>query len=129
MKSLVILVLLILPLCALAQDGNELLKDCTAAIKIADGTNPLSRAESYDGLYCFGLLRGIMDTVQLWETSDTIFKNHVSPGRPCLPKDGIQTRQAARIVVKWLTEHPEQLHHADSVLATWALRDSFSCKP
>jgi hypothetical protein len=67
-------------------DGNELLTQCNAALKFVDNPRDVSGAEAEQGMYCLGLLRGILDTVSLWETSDTLFKNRVSPGRPRLPE-------------------------------------------
>ena len=44
----------------------------------------------------------------------------------CQP-DGTTTGQAARIVVKYLRDHPEELHKHDSVLAFTALKAAFPC--
>jgi Rap1a immunity proteins len=45
----------------------------------------------------------------------------------CLP-DNATLLQLARVLVKWLREHPERLHEPKSVLTTAALRDAFPCQ-
>ncbi len=108
-------------------DGNELLVQCKAALKFVESQDHVSASEGEKGMYCLGLVRGTIDTVSLWQESDTVFKNRVSPGRPCLPSSELQTSQGVRVVVKWLNDHPEKLHHDPSLLVINALRDGFPC--
>jgi anti-sigma regulatory factor (Ser/Thr protein kinase) len=46
----------------------------------------------------------------------------------CVPDSGIPVIQAMRVVVKYLKEHPEQLHEDGMGLTVAALKDSFPCK-
>jgi hypothetical protein len=45
---------------------------------------------------------------------------------PCVP-DRAPIAQIARVLVKWLREHPDRLHDARSVLILDALKDAFPC--
>jgi Rap1a immunity proteins len=129
MKSAILLVTAMC-LCSVASaqdaDGNLLLKHCNVAIRFVDAPTSVTSQEAESGMYCMGLVRGIVDTVMLWQESDKAFKNRVSPGRPCLTTE-IKTSQAVRIVVKYLNDHPEQLHHDDSLLVVVALKTAFPC--
>ena len=46
---------------------------------------------------------------------------------PCFP-DRAPILQLARVLVKWLREHPERLHEIKSILTTAAFRESFPCE-
>lgn len=66
-------------------------------------------------------LTGLVDTLAAWRS--------ISPQSAlvCLPEAGISGDQATRIVVKWLEEHPKQLHETSRILSLLALRDAFPC--
>jgi hypothetical protein len=46
---------------------------------------------------------------------------------PCIPDDATLLK-LARVLVKWLREHPERLHELRSTLTTAALMDAFPCQ-
>lgn len=46
--------------------------------------------------------------------------------KTCLPDDA-PIAQYARVVVRWLREHPEKLHEPKSMLVMEALEDAFPC--
>ena len=46
----------------------------------------------------------------------------------CPPKGGIENEQVVRIVVKYLREHPEELHATDRVSVFIALARAFPCE-
>lgn len=100
-------------------DGNKLLSQCNAAIQIMDGgTLP---KDAYIAASCLGLVQGITNLNLLYqvnEKNDTFF---------CLPAGGINNGQAARIVVKYLKEHPEKLHENESFLAIGAFVEAYPC--
>lgn len=48
--------------------------------------------------------------------------------RTCFPESGIGEGQAIRIVLKYLYEHPADLHQDQTFLAFMALRDAYRCK-
>jgi hypothetical protein len=103
-------------------DGNELLTRCAVAVNFMDGTSKAdSGAEFGNGMFCLGMMQGITSMNTFYE---------VELGKKalfCTPK-AITNGQAARIVVKYLREHPEKLHEHDSLLAIEALMKAFPCK-
>jgi hypothetical protein len=113
-------VLLYLPASAVA-DGNDLLKRCGAVIAFLDGVT-IEPAKNVDISFCLGFMQGISQTNLLYQQ---ILKGDA---QFCLPAGGITNGQAARIVVKSLRDHPEDLHKGEFVLAVWALKDAFPCK-
>jgi len=46
----------------------------------------------------------------------------------CVPDDKVPILQLARVVTKWLREHPERLHELKGTLTVAALRDAFPCQ-
>lgn len=100
-------------------DGNKLLSQCNTAIQILDGDTLPKNA--YIAASCLGLVQGITNLNLLYQvdkTNNTFF---------CLPAGGINNGQAARIVVKYLKEHPEKLHENESVLAIAAFVEAYPC--
>ena len=102
-------------------DGNKLLKRCDAFVRALDGAKDLSNNELAGATYCAGLMQGITSLnlyYQLKSEINVFF---------CLPKEGINNAQAARIVLKYLRDHPEKLHRSESTLAIAALMEMFPC--
>jgi hypothetical protein len=116
-------------ICSHAQDsdGNQLLEQCNIAINVVDAPNQVTPKQA-EGLYCVGLVRGIVDTVVFWQASDIVAKNREPRMRPCIPESGIATIQGVRVVVKYLKDHPEMLHNDASFLVLTALKNAFPCK-
>lgn len=48
--------------------------------------------------------------------------------RTCFPENGITNEQAVRIVLKYLNEHPAELHQDQTYLTFLAFRDAYRCK-
>lgn len=101
-------------------DGNQLLKQCTQSVRVLDG-DTLDSGQDIESMYCIGYMKGFLDAhgfigalskIQLF----------------CIPEGGIQTGQAIRIIVKWLKDHPERLHHEAGMLTLAALGRAFPCK-
>lgn len=103
-------------------DGNELLSRCNAAINSMDNPSQLLDVTDFMGVgFCTGLLQGMTNLNRVYEielNKKALF---------CTP-NGITNGQTARIVVKYLKEHPEKLHENESVLAFLALQEAFPCK-
>ncbi len=107
-------------------DGNALLQDCSIVVRGYDGANVTTSLENLNEGTCMGLLRGIADTMALWGSLDH-GPVDASAFHGCLP-DSLKTIQLARIVVKYLNDHPEKLHLPDTRLVMMALADAFPCK-
>ena len=56
-----------------------------------------------------------------------VYVYHLKGAALFCPPDGTTNGQAVRIVVKYLRDHPEELHKHDSVLAFTALKAAFPC--
>jgi hypothetical protein len=109
-----------LPAWSMAEDGdgNSLLSVCGVAVAFVDAQS-LQSLNSVDVGFCFGLMEGMMAMNQIYEYR---LKNALF----CQPKS-ITSAQAARIVVKYLRDHPEELHQPGSILAYVALSEAFPC--
>jgi hypothetical protein len=108
--------------CAYATDsGNELLDSCTLTVRFADGERRLSEAEQAKNVYCIGYIRGYTESLALSEAMGA--KKNV-----CMPKDGVETGQLARVLVKYLRANPEKLHERGRALVYVALAEAFPCK-
>lgn len=93
-------------------DGNHLLPICETAIAASDNNSPWKDThEARSHGFCFGIVEGIVS---------------FSPS-VCTPK-GVTNLQAARVVVKYLQEHPEKLNLQEALLANIALNKAFPCK-
>lgn len=120
MKVLLILLLLLIPAWCFA-DGNELLKRCGLLVSYMDGETS-DIPPSGEMMFCAGFMQGITNMNLLYQE---VLK---SDAQFCLPEWGISNSHAARIVVKHLRDHPEELHRNEFVLAIWALNVAFPCK-
>ncbi|MBI3297398.1 MAG: hypothetical protein HYZ75_04500 [Elusimicrobia bacterium] len=102
-------------------DGNALLRNCTSAVRELD-KEVLKTQEGLDAVHCIGYLNGFTDS----HSVDSIAK----PQKPlyCLPVDGLETGQVARIVVKYLKGRPEILHQSARILTALALTHAFPCE-
>lgn len=99
-------------------DGNELLVQCQDVERLLD-SNTLEKPFAVG--VCLGLLRGVWSTMVILNTGlDQGF-------RTCQPKTGIKGGQAARIVVRYLREHPEQLHEDAVFLSILAFQAAYPC--
>jgi len=134
---------------SLPKDGNGLLDYCGALVDSEDNPSYFTSlngdrfAEKFGQLdWCAGYLDAIQDTLVHIHVNLTLMSmTHVTLEGPdkeraiwldtlpiaCGP-DEVPILQLARVVVKWLREHPERLHEPKGVLAIEALRDAFPCQ-
>ncbi|RLJ67597.1 Rap1a/Tai family immunity protein [Sulfurisoma sediminicola] len=103
-------------------DGVRLLNDCKAAVRILDQGKTTSKAdEAVAATQCSYFSWGVYLAQRgaVTKTGQRLF---------CAPGNATQ-EQVVRVIEKWLTEHPEQLHLAAERLIPTALRDAFPCPP
>jgi Rap1a immunity proteins len=108
--------------------GNDVLDKCQTALRFADN-NGAPAGEHFDSGWCFGWVGGALELTKLHNEERMI----LTEKKPtllqfCLPDSGIPVIQAVRVVVKYLKEHPAQLHEDGIGLTAAALKDSFPCK-
>jgi hypothetical protein len=106
---------------ALATDGNTLLKNCQAVVRLMDNEQ-VSNTNSMEVGHCFGMVEGVRGTLFIYEES--IPKNL----RVCLPEGGINNGQAARIISKYLHDNPASLNEDATLLAILAFKTAYPCK-
>jgi len=92
--------------------GSWLLVSCQATLKQPD--DPSSHQNLYEA-YRDGFCRGIVEGV-----------SNASP-KVC-PEDNATYGQEVRVVVKYLQDHPEELHLRNSTLVEKALAKVFPCR-
>ncbi len=134
----------------LPRDGNGPLDACGAMIDAADNPSHLTSlssdrfAEKLGQVdWCVGYLDAIQDLlVQIHVNLNLMQVTKVTLEGPdkakafwldnlnvaCVPDDKIPILQLARVVVKWLREHPERLHELKGTLTIAALREAFPCE-
>jgi hypothetical protein len=102
--------------------AGELLTNCGAIVRQQDNGAKLSDTELVQGVSCIQYLSGLLDGVTLTES--------LSGGATmiCAPASGISNDQLVRVVVKYLREHPENLHRSGRMEALIALSKAFPCK-
>src|SRR5260370_21756411 len=105
-------------------DGNEILKKCQQAIRQYDDqpSNP-SLGDSLDAGWCLGWVGSVIEMNYLHR--DFADKTHPISADMfyfCAPVGGFTAIQAVRIIVKYLKEHPEDLHHNGMALTDLALK-------
>ncbi len=118
-KSYIILIVIIL-LAGFAtnvesNDGSDLLTYCNKAIDAFEG-KPM---DDFSSGQCLGMLYAIGYTNYV---SSIKYKN-----KPLFCTPPVQMMKSARIVVKYLKDHPEKLHEEAVGLAVEALSEAFPC--
>jgi hypothetical protein len=103
------------------ETGIEFLRGCGATVKQADGV-AVTVEESIESIWCVGYLSGFADALRL---SATFFEPQ-NQG-VCLPEKGVSNEQLARVVTKWLKNHPESLHQSGRTEIMLALGEAFPC--
>lgn len=113
---------------AFTNNGNSLLLGCSQVIKYLDGVR---KNLDSDAVYCMGLLNGFRQATTfghaIYGDKDNL-KVDDTKGKKgiCIPQS-VTVAQLTRVTVKWLKEHPEQLHEAEEVLLFYAFFQSFPC--
>ncbi|MGA7225461.1 MAG: Rap1a/Tai family immunity protein, partial [Candidatus Acidiferrales bacterium] len=81
--------------------------------------------KSFDVGFCFGFIDGANSAHQVWAASDkTNHRNHAMSY--CFP-DSVTNGQMLRVFVKYLDEHPQDLHEPAALLYIEAMRRAFPC--
>ena len=108
-------------------DGNTLLKSCQIYIDNPSGVNNIDDAFAHS--FCYGVLRTYKQSLQVVTkfridgavSSDmTMFDN-------CSFDEVYSETQLARVLVKYLKEHPENLHFWNITLIDMAMDEYFPC--
>lgn len=133
----------------LPKDGNGLLDYCGVMVDFADNESAIptfsndkftDKMEKFS--WCTGYLQGTQDVYDLKFVHLATYRmaglTFGGPEKltqyaakslrgPCFP-DNAPVLQLARVLVKWLREHPERLHEYKHILTTDAFTDAFPCQ-
>jgi len=111
-------------------DGNKLLEQCKGVIRTID-TNDYANADQFGSGICFGYVNGSRGAYGISVGAlkyAGAYDNEVTKFLfPCIPGE-VQVIQLARILVKYLESHPEELHEDDSYLVHKAFLKAFPCE-
>ncbi len=140
------------------KDGNGLLEYCGHIVDALDSPSsqlaPLGQGAAAGSIvfahnmfkqgWCLGHLQTMREMIIFWQVQvvKTVailggnenpaaeqLKGMVSksPEMTCIPNEVAPT-QMARVLVKWLRNHPERLHESISILAGDAFQSAFPCQ-
>jgi Rap1a immunity proteins len=104
---------------AQATTGQQIQNQCKALV----GTrNP---SDAFDGGFCPGFIDGVINSQSMWEANDKLLRrNH--PQSFCLPQEGTNG-EYLQVFVKYLDDHPEELHKPAALLLVQSLIKAFPC--
>ncbi len=122
---IVITAFLLIPSISFCQDnlsGDSLLRDCNNAL---GGFNSLARNDAIFAGNCIGVLYGYYSLGLMYLA---YLQNYPEIPKICFPTDeALSTGQLAKILVKYLENHPERLHENPSRLMWDAFTEAFPC--
>ncbi len=112
----------------LAMDGNKLLDSCTPIMKVIDqqDINTLTSADTTRGGMCVGYISGFIDSEAINYSVDD--RLGVKKDRRFCPPSSLNIPQSVRVVVKYLRDHPADLHYPASMLVYNALVEAYPCR-
>ena len=110
------LCLLVAALASYGQTGDNLQKNCRAALALSNG----QAANLYNAGVCTGTVKGAMDMA-------ASYKNLADANVICFP-ESITTGQNIKIVMDYLDNHPQELQKRQGPLIYVALKDAFPCR-
>jgi len=106
----------------LPSDGTTLLNVCNTTVRMLDEQATPSGDSAMEFGYCLGFLEATRNMMMILESVKGNQKT------TCFPTTGINNGQTARIVVKYLKDHPADLNQDKTLLTMLALRDAYPCK-
>ena len=134
----------------LPRDGNRLLDSCSVVVDVADNSASLASLNNEqftDKMTKFGWCAGYLQALQDASSMTTVNLALISlmgvtlEGSEkqrmasfemlrgtCFPEKA-PILQLARVLVKWLREHPARLHEPVYLLANDAFKEAFPCAP
>lgn len=109
-------------------DANDLLAYCGEVVNFLDSSRP--SGEDVAVGWCAGYIEGtvaLLRAMQILMGVEFSERMTKGPAGICIP-DEVRVSQVARIIVKYLREHPEELHQDKGGLTVVILRDAFACQ-
>jgi hypothetical protein len=105
-----------------ATDGNDLQRNCKAAIQGMSSNEAPPLAMIMGMGQCLGLIEGVRNSMLI--LNDNLPKNY----QLCVPKEGVTNMQALVIVDKFLHDNPAMLNLDQTGLVMLAYKKAYPCK-
>ncbi len=102
---------------------SELASKCRVSINITDGVIPaVSALQFQSGAFCDGYFLGFASGIQIMK-----YMNDSMTSRVCLPGNS-EVGQWERVFLKYIDQHPEELHLPMTIVVWSSLAEAFPCK-
>jgi len=101
---------------AQATTGQQIQDKCKALV---------NQNSSFSGGFCAGFIDGVINSQWMWEASDKFHKQSHFLSL-CLPQEGTNG-QYLQVFLKYLDDHPEELHKPAALLLVESLAKAFPC--
>jgi hypothetical protein len=107
--------------------GADIMSKCKQAVRDVDNDTSVDKppVKSFDVGFCFGFIDGANSTQQVWTASDKT--NHRNHAMGYCFSDAVTNGQMLRVFVKYLDDHPKELHEPAALLYIEAMRRAFPC--
>jgi hypothetical protein len=102
--------------------AQELVRECSVSVRFNEDESSVAESEYPDSYICLGIMEGILNT------SAVIAAVHPEVELFCPPEAGIKNWHAAKILVEYAKQHPEQLELNGVQLTLVALTNQYPCK-
>jgi hypothetical protein len=135
----------------LPKDGNGLLDYCNHVVELMDNptsqTNPDDPVKFADNMmkfgWCSGYIQAMRENIDGWQLKFVVQfvpndgQKKPQPARLYADEDyyaitippEVSVGQIARVLVKWLRDHPERLHEPPPILTIDAIKNAFPSQP
>jgi Rap1a immunity proteins len=99
-----------------------------AQVTTGEKIQSMCRAEmvAASGSFCAGFISGVLEEQFMWTANDTLHKR-THDFRFCLPEKSTND-QILKVFVKYLDDHPEELHKPAALLLIQAMVKAFPCQ-
>src|SRR5215469_13875588 len=106
--GLLAVMLLLLPACAAAKTGNDLLGDCSIALKFFNSENVSGEPDFMKIGNCLGFVTGVMQAAALRSADPGNGRSNNNATQSCAPPD-VSVEQVVRMSLSRLEAKPEEL--------------------
>jgi hypothetical protein len=109
-------------------DGNSLQRECSLVMQIMEQHQEVpALADNMSAGICLGLVHGVAAALGLWQGVDVGGTVDNTQLHGCMP-DEVRTIELIKVVLKYLNDHPNNLHLDDTRLIEMAIVDAYPCK-
>jgi hypothetical protein len=109
----------------ISQSGNAFLRTCSVIDK---QTSEQTALDQIMDMVCVTYIRGFAEGVYVQQNFAEHTLHHSVDVPFCLPDDGIEGGQMAKIVLKYIRDNPATAHQPTMLLAASALSHAFPCR-